>query len=230
MGYFTEESEEMAEELKKKKLERVKNAPLLGKWIKVLFWLQVLAIVGNVLESDFLKGLPPVVYLAGIVIGYGVVIAESVILIRLKKIEDWFFKAGICFLISGFSGFVTVLLLILEIEVFASLFLNAVAIVELVGLYEVYTGFEIVLKNVDDELSEQWPLQWKWEFRCVIVTVVAMFFADFPGFLGIVAVIALLIAGIGGIILGIRRMVNMYRTAECFRAYALWKEPDENEQ
>ncbi len=222
MSYFAE-NEENARELR---LEKLKKARLLGKWVMVLFWLQIIAIVGNFLESDFLKNLSPVVYLTGRVISYGVIIAQSVILIRLKEAEDWFSKAGTCFLISGLSGFVVVLLALGGAGVLSILLLIAMAIVELRGIYDEYTGFEIVLRNVDDELSAQWPLQWKLELTVVIVTVSAMILMFLPGILGILAVIAMLVAAIGAIVLGIRRMIFMYRTAECFRNYVLKEEAE----
>ena len=220
MGYFSEK-EENTRELK---LIKIHNARLLGKWVKVLFWLQILAIVGNFLESDFLGGSLPVVYLLGKGIGLGVVIAQCVILIRLKEVEDWFHKAGTCFLISALSGVLLVFMLLMGIAVLSGILALVMVVVELRGRYDEYVGYEVVLKGVDDTLAGQWPIQWKWELRCVIVTMVAKFFIDFPGFFGILAVIVLLVAVVGAIILGIRRMVYMHRTAECFRGYTLREE------
>lgn len=222
MSYFTE-NEESAKELR---LVKLRKARLLGKWVKVLFWLQIIAIVGNFLESDFLEKLPSVVNLTGKVISYGVIIAQSVILIRLKEVEDWFSKAGTCFLISGFSGFVVVLLALGGAGVLSILLLIAMAIVELRGLYDEYTGFEIVLRDVDDELSEKWPLQWKLELILVIVTASGMILMFLPGIFMILSVLALLVAVVGAFVLGIRRMSLMYRTAECFRRYVSEEEAE----
>lgn len=204
-------------------LRRIKKAGLMGKWVTVLFWLQIVSIVGGVLSSDFLEGVP-VIYFLGLLITYGVMIANSVILIRLKEVEDWFGKAGVCYLVSGCSGIIIAVFLLGGAGVLATLFSLAMTIVALRGNYDECTGYEVSLQDVDKTLSEAWATQWKLELICILstvgVTILGIIGTAIAGmaFL-LIMIILLLIVAIATLVIAIRRLVYIYRTAECFRNY-----------
>lgn len=219
MGLF-EDDEEYKRDLARRK---VKKAEMMGKWVMVLFWLQIVAIVGNVLSDDLFEAIPPI-YFLGSLISFGIMIANSIILIRLKEVEDWFGKAGICYLVSGCSGIVIVLLTLGGADVLGTLLSFAMAIVELRGNYDECTGYEVALQDVDKNLSEQWSTQWMMELICILsmlgVSLLTLLGAAFlsMGVL-IVCAILLLAVAIAFLVVGIRRLVYLHRTAVCFQNY-----------
>ena len=189
----------------------------------VLFWLQIVAIVGNVLSDDLFEAIPPV-YFLGSLISFGIMVANSIILIRLKEVEDWFGKAGICYLVSGCSGIVIVLLALEGAEVLGTLLSFAMTIVGLRGNYDECTGYEVALQDVDKNLSEQWSTQWMLEFICILSTLgVSLLTLIGAAFLStgvlIVCAILLLAIAIASLVVGIRRLVYLHRTAVCFQNY-----------
>ena len=94
----------------------MKNAELLDRWVMVLFWLQIVFAVAN-----------------------------SVSLIKLKTVEDWFGKAGICYLGSGFSIIVIAFALLDGSLDLLLPFTIVVIIVQMRGCYNECTGYEVVL-------------------------------------------------------------------------------------
>ena len=219
MGLF-DEDEEYKRDLARR---RVKKAEMMGKWVMVLFWLQIVAIVGNVLSDDLFEAIPPV-YFLGSLISFGIMVANSIILIRLKEVEDWFGKAGICYLVSGCSGIVIVLLALEGAEVLGTLLSFAMTIVGLRGNYDECTGYEVALQDVDKNLSEQWSTQWMLELICILSTLgVSLLTLIGAAFLStgvlIVCAILLLAIAIASLVVGIRRLVYLHRTAVCFQNY-----------
>lgn len=219
MGLF-DEDEEYKRDLARR---RVKKAEMMGKWVMVLFWLQIVAIVGNVLSDDLFEAIPPV-YFLGSLISFGIMVANSIILIRLKEVEDWFGKAGICYLVSGCSGIVIVLLALGGAEVLGTLLSFVMTIVGLRGNYDECTGYEVALQDVDKNLSEQWSTQWMLELICILSTLgVSLLTLIGAAFLStgvlIVCAILLLAIAIASLVVGIRRLVYLHRTAVCFQNY-----------
>ena len=225
MGFFDED-----EEYKKGLRERkAKNAVVLGKWVTVMFWLQIASLIAGVLADDVFDGLPAI-QTVGSFATYGIMIANSIILIKLKAVEDWFGKAGVCYLVSGLSGFVIALFLLGDAIALSSLLAIAMMIVQMRGNYSECTGYEIVLRDVDDDLSGKWARQWKLEIACtltVLVSAVVLLVSAIAGggVLAILAGIVTLGASIGALVFGIMRLVYLYRTAETFRNY----DPEETE-
>lgn len=224
MGLF-DEDEEYKRDLARR---RVKKAEMMGKWVMVLFWLQIVAIVGNVLSDDLFEAIPPV-YFLGSLISFGIMVANSIILIRLKEVEDWFGKAGICYLVSGCSGIVIAFLTLGGAGVLGGTLSLAMTIVALRGNYDECTGYEVALQDVDKNLSEQWSTQWRLELICILSTLGVSLLTLIGAVLlsmGVLVVCAilLLVVAIASLVVGIRRLVYLHRTATCFQSYA----PDED--
>lgn len=218
MGFFDDE-----EYQKRLRESKMKNAALLGEWVTVLFWLQIVSVIVGLIDSDIFDGLP-VLQLIGSLVNYGIMIANSVILIKLKVVEDWFGKAGICYLVSGLSGLVIALFILGGSPTLASLLTIAMMIVQMRGNYSECTGYEVVLQGVDNDLAEKWALQWKLEIICtvtILVSAVVLLVSALTGggALAILAGFVTLITSIGAIVLGIMRLIYLYRTADVFRNY-----------
>lgn len=223
MGLF-ENDEEYKKDLERKK---AKKADMMGSWVMVLFRLQIVAVVGSVMSSDLFEKVPLIYYL-GTLMNFGILIANSVILIRLKEVEDWFGKAGICYLVSGCSGIVIVLLTLAGAGGLGVILTIAMMIVELVGNYDECTGYEVSLQDIDEDLSVQWSAQWKLELICILstlgLTILSLIGAALlsMGVL-VLCIILMLIVGVASIVVGIRRLIYLHRTAVCFQNYV----PDE---
>lgn len=223
MGLF-ENDEEYKKDLVRRK---ARKADMMGSWVMVLFRLQIVAIVGSVLSSDLFEKVP-VIYYLGVLMNFGILIANSIILIRLKEVEDWFGKAGICYLVSGCSSFVILLLTLGGAAVLGGILTIAMAIVELVGNYDECTGYEVSLQDIDEDLSAQWSVQWKLELICILSTLGVTFLSLIGAALLsmgilILCIILMLVMVIANIAVGIRRLVYLHRTAVCFQNYV----PDE---
>ena len=219
MGLF-EDDEEYKKDLARRK---VKKAEMMGKWVTVLFRLQIVAIVGSVLSSDLFENVPPI-YFLGSLISFGIMIANSIILIRLKEVEDWFGKAGICYLISGCSGIVIALLMLGGADVLGGVLSFAMTIVALRGNYDECTGYEVSLQDVEKKLSDQWSTQWMLELICILSTLGVSFLMLIGAALlsmGVIIVCLVLFLAVlvASLVVGIRRLVYLHRTADCFQHY-----------
>lgn len=220
MGLFEED------EVMKKKIaeEKAKNIGLLGRWVTVMFWFQIVAIVADILSGDAMKGFVPMIYYFGVLLGYGIMIANSVVLIRLKSVEDWFGKAGVCYLVSGVGGVLAALLRLSKAEALATLLMILFMILQIRGNYDECTGYEVVLRDVDFALSGKWALQWKLEMACILgviggAVVYGIGAVLTVGFIMLLGNLVMLLSAIGAFVLGILRLIYLYRTAEVFRNY-----------
>lgn len=223
MGLF-ENDEEYKRDLTRRKM---KKAEMMGKWVMILFRLQIAALVGSFLSSDLFEAVRPI-YLLGSLMSFGIMIANSIILIRLKEVEDWFGKAGICYLVSGCSGIVIALLTLGGAGVLGGLLSFAMTIVALRGNYDECTGYEVALQDVNKNLSEQWSTQWMLELICILstlgISLLALIGAAFLSMAVLVVCMILFFAVlIVSLVVGIRRLVYLHRTAVCFQNYV----PDE---
>lgn len=219
MGLFEEDEEYKKERAKR----RMRRADMMGKWVMVMFRLQIVAIIGGVLSSDLFEKVP-LIYLLGEFISFGIMIANSVILIRLKEVEDEFGKAGIGYLVCGCSGILIALLTLGGAGVLATLVTLVMVFVALKANYDECTGYEVSLQDINKKLSGQWAVQWKLELTCTLttwgitlITLLGMLFQS-VGFL-ILCLILLLVAVVATFIVGIRRLIYLHRTAICFQNY-----------
>lgn len=218
---FFEEDEAAKRELAEQK---VKNAGLLGKWVTVMFWLQILALVTEVLTGDTMKGVSLYVYYFGVISGYVLMVVNSIILVRLKKVEDWFGKAGVCYLVSGLGGVLVALLDMSKAEALSTLLMILFLILQIRGNYDECTGYEIVLRDADFKLSQKWALQWILEMVCSIGIIVSIVLCGIGLGVGvlpftIIGGVLMLLLMIAGFVVGILRLIYLYRTAETFREY-----------
>lgn len=196
----------------KKESERL--AATLGKWLRLLFWIVILHTIANFMGSEYVINTAPGVYMAGIILGGVCSITYSVILFKLLKVEDQYLTAGICTLISGVLGFLVGVFFGEAKSSAESLILTLpAAIVALTGVYHEFKAHSLVLYNVDDELSEDWSILWKWYIGCLIGMIGGAFLTAIVPIIGVIVVLG---ATIGSIIVDIKKMVYLYRTSKAF--------------
>ena len=70
--------------------------------------------------------------------------------------------------------------------------------------------------GIDDELSEKWGALWRWEIGCYGALVGGTLLVAIAPVLGLIVMFA---AATGLLVLGILKLIYVYRTAKIFREY-----------
>lgn len=193
-----------------------RRAPVLGKWLWILFWLIIPSTIASVM-TEIATEIAPALYIPGQLLNAVVVTANGVILLILASEEDRYRTAGICSLVSGaVSILIAVISGIAETAPWMLLVSLPLTVVSLVGEYNEFMGHAAVLTGVDNEQSTKWERLWKWflgMFCGLYGSVVIIMIVPLIGFLLILA------SAIGLIVVSIAQLVYLYRTAQIFRNY-----------
>ena len=197
-----------------------RRAPVLGKWLWLLFWLVVPANLVSLMTMESVANIAPGVFLAGEILGVICSAVYALILLKLQSEEDRYRTAGICALIAAVvSGMVSLITGAGETPTWTLIVTLPAAVVSMVGEYHEYIGHSVVLSGVDGELAWKWENLWKWHiglllgmFGCIVVMLIAP----------LLGALALLGAAIGLVVVSILKMVYLYRTAKAFREYRVY--------
>lgn len=203
-----------AEEEETRRGELSCRAPILGKWIGILFWLCVPSAIGEFLASDLMRDALPGVYGIGVLIQFASRIAYGVILIKLSSMDNRYMTAGICALVSHVVNSLvnaystdTALTLLLSVPLL---------IAAIYGEYRECMSHAEAVSDFDAELMLKWENLWKWSVGMNIGLICSAFLMMIP----LIGVLALLGCLVGTIVVGILKLVYLYRTAKVFREYA----------
>ena len=194
-----------------------KRAPVLGKWLWIIFWLVIPSSIGSIMSHETTAKILPGLVMPGQIINAICSLTYGAILLKLGSEEDRYRTAGICALIAGgVSAVVAIITVAAEEATWTLLFTLPAAVVAMVGEYNEYMAHSAVLSGVDNELSEKWEVLWKWYiglflgmFGCIIVMLI----------IPILGAIAILGCAIGTVVVGILKLVYLYHTAKIFREY-----------
>lgn len=197
--------------------EIAERAPILGKWLGILFWLFIPSGIASLLTNENITVLMPRLYIPGVILRAICSVLYGLILIRLTSEEERYRKAGICSLICGaasvltacFSGGARVLHWALLVSV-------PVAIVSFVGAYNEFTAHSIVLTGVDHWMSENWSLLWKWYIGSYCAMLGSLLVIVLNPVLGLLVTIGAVICLL---VVSILKLVFLYRTAKRFQDY-----------
>lgn len=195
--------------------EAAAQAPVLGKWLWIIFWLIVPGVIADLMTQEvFLEGLPslriPCVILTALCnVGYGFA------LLKLKGIREQYGTSGLWAIIG--AGIALLLALIPNEKEGLLLLLSLPAIaVGLWGEYNEYMAHASVLEGVATELCEKWKQLWKWYAGLLFGTLGCLVLALLAPVLGLLGLLAV---GIGMVVTGILKLIYLYRTAKLFRDY-----------
>lgn len=204
-----------AEEARKAAIAR--RAPVLGKWLWILFWLIIPSEIAGLMTNQTVINLVPVLYIPGLVLEVTVLTVYGVILLKLASEEERYRTAGISSLIAnGASVLVACLSRGGETPPWTLLISLPAAIVSFVGMYNECMAHSAVLTGVDNEQAEKWEKLWKWYiglFAAMIGSIVVMLLLPLLG------AIVILASAIGVLVIGIVKLVYLYKTAKIFRDY-----------
>ena len=205
------------EDEEQRKAAIAKRAPVLGKWLWIIFWLIIPSTIGGLMANETTVEILPGLFTPGQIIDAICALTYGAILMKLGSEEDKYRTSGICALIAGVSSAAAAIInAASDGAAWILIFTIPAAIVGLVGEYNEYMAHSIVLTGVDNELSEKWEVLWKWYiglflgmFGCIIVMLIAP----------VLGAIAILGCAIGTIVVSILKLVYLYRTAKIFREY-----------
>lgn len=217
-----ERDEVPAREFRRREEERVRRetlteqAPVLGKWLWLLFWLVAPREVGGVflgLLSQFFPRLDAV----GTVLSCVCFLASAFFFWRLGPVRREYQTASLCQLALSALCLLT-WILPGEHPALTVLNLGALAL-GFCRNYLAYRAHALVLAGVDDALSERWRRLWKytvWVMYGLAASILLLLLLIFIGFpLAVVCCLALLV-------LEVLEMVYLWRTAKAFRT---WQPP-----
>ena len=194
-----------------------KRAPVLGKWLWIIFWLIIPSTIGSIMANETTAKILPGLYLPGQIINAVCSLTYGAILLKLGSEEDRYRTSGICALVAGGASAIVALISGTgEEATWTLLFTLPAAVVAMVGEYNEYMAHSTVLSGMDNELSEKWEVLWKWYiglfagmFGCILVMLI----------IPILGAIALIGTAIGTVVVSILKLVYLYRTAKTFREY-----------
>ena len=193
------------------------RAPVLGKWLWIIFWLVIPSSIGSIMSHETTAKILPGLLMPGQIINAICSLTYGAILLKLGSEEDRYRTAGICALIAGASSALAAIINGgSDGATWILIFTIPAAIVAIVGEYNEYMAHSAVLSGVDNELSEKWEVLWKWYiglFAGIFGSILLMLIIPV---LGAIAVIG---TTIGTVVVSILKLVYLYRTAKIFREY-----------
>lgn len=195
----------------------VKRAPLLGKWLWIIFWLIIPSTIGSVLSNDTIFGSELAFFVPGQVLRTVCALAYGLILLRLSSIEARYRIAAVCVLVGTLISTLTNFIFSgSEIPVWAVAISIATTVLSYLGEYSEFMAHNVVLTGLDGGLAMKWKTLWTWyigSFGAFIGgTVLMMIIPD----LGVMLTTA---GSIGMAVTRVLKLVYLFRTAKCFRNY-----------
>lgn len=201
-----------AETQRRRELDR--RAPVLGKWLWLLFWLVVPSVLGELMTNETVLSLLPGLRVPGEALSLLCMLAYGFLLWQLRQMEDSYRTAAVCYVASGIVGTVAEALRDSIGDGLVLVILLPALAARLYGTYREYTAHAAVLDGVDDGLAEKWRKLWVWEIGLMLGLVACVVLVILSAVLGLLALLADLI---GILVVGILKLVYLYRTARLFR-------------
>lgn len=204
---------------KRKNEVLARRAPVLEKWLKIMFWLLIPGIVLSLVASDAVAENAPGLYWAGQVLSTLCSVAYGVILLRLSREEDQYRSAGICMLIGiAVSTVANWIFAGREILGWALVFSIGTNVLSLVAAYHELMAHSTVMTGIDDSMAGKWETLWRWYIGSYGAFVGGMVVMLVVPVLGLMVMTA---GSIGQIVVGVLKMVYLKRSARRFWEYSV---------
>lgn len=194
-----------------------KCAPILGKWLWILFWLVIPSTIASFLTNENIASVIPGNLLPGRILDAAVTLAYGLVLLKLSRLEQQYQAAAGCTLLCGIVDVVLAVIVgggeqpnwVLAITLPA-------AAVSMVGVYKEFMAHSAAVSWVDSDLAEHWETLWKVfiGLYCALFGSIVVFFIS-----QILGALILLAAAIGILVVSVMRLVLLYQTAKAFRTY-----------
>lgn len=177
-----------AERERRARLDR--NAPVLAKWLWLLFWLVIPSVFSNILTMDTVAGAFPTAGVVGNVLAFLISLAYGVLLWQLREAAGRYRTAALCYLAGGIISGVLLLPAIPEGNWLWWLLSLPVMVLELCAAYQEFYAHAEVLEELDPELAGKWRLLWKWWIGLLLGLFGCIFLALISAILGLLAILA----------------------------------------
>ena len=204
-----------AEQQRAKEIDE--RARTIGKWIWILFLLNIPNIIASILTNERMMANMPRLYLFGQVLSIVVEFAYATVLLKLSSAHENYKRAGICRLIVV-GGSLLIILIWGGTGATVGPVLTGLmfAIVSVYATYCEYMAHSAVLTGIDDYQADRWELLWKWYMGIYIGIIVSTILVLLQSVLGLLLILG---AGIAAIVISIIALIYLYRTAVVFRDY-----------
>ena len=206
------EQERHAEE--RRKLDE--RAPIIGKWLWLLFWLVVPGTISGLMVVEQVVEFAPALRIPGHILGLACNFAYAWFLFKLEPFVDRYRIAALCTVVG------TVIVHAVNLIGFGQdnplwwlLMIPAMAI-SYVGCYQEFHAHAEILEGVDSELSGKWRTLWKWFIGVPLSIIGCILIMLIIPILGLLIMLAALIAMC---VISIVQLVYLYRTAQRFRSH-----------
>lgn len=195
------------------------NAPLLGKWLSMLFWLVIPLVISNVLSRFSWGNLSVTGQLLSLVCG----IAGGYFLLQLSSVNSHYRISGWCAIVSSvlLSG-ANALYCVEPTSVWILSMLLPGVVALLVGTYQEFLAHALALDGVDGALSDKWIKLWKWVIRVIYALIGSYILMYFLELLGLLVMIA---GAVMILVVEIKKYIYLYQMAELFQAYSPGENP-----
>ena len=206
--------ERYADEKYEKDLLRV-QAPYLGHWLKILFWLIIPNILSSLMTYDAIVELFPVLYGPGVVLHALSNVCYGYILMRLASECSEYKTAGICLLIAGAIDFLITSSLPSG-NAWSLMLTVLTSFIAFVGEYNEMSAHDFMLINIDFAQSEKWTKLRKWYTTIFMSYMASLMIIMFLPAVG--AILAIITSTVMLLITGLK-FFCLYRSASIFKNY-----------
>lgn len=189
-----------------------RRAQMLGKWL----WLLFLLIIPSVVADVAINVIPSLSFI-GEIISVCVSLTYALILLKLSFESKYYRAAGFCVLVTTIGNAVVTFAFGEATESIWTLLITLpIMVVSIVGEYHEYNAHGEVLYGIDSDLQMKWHKLWSLYVGTMVGMLAGLVVTFVIPLLGLVVV---LVAAIGTIVVGILKLVYLYRTAMVFRNY-----------
>ncbi len=194
------------------------RAPVLGRWIWILFWLIIPDTVAAILTNKPVVGWLPSLLIPGQILGAVSLFAYGIILLRLTPYEERYSTAGICKLVGSLMNALLCIPFFMKDAGWLLVFgLIAVVANPISQCFE-FTAHRVVLSTLDNKLADKWTTLTKWYIGmyCVLLGTMVL-----PGLIPFIGALWVFAAAIGMVAVSVLKLVFLYITAKRFREYSI---------
>ena len=191
------------------------QAPYMGHWLKILFWLVIPTVVASLMTYDAVVEMFPILYGPGVVLQALSKVCYGYILMRLASECSEYKTAGICMLIAGAVDFL--ITSSLPVGSHWGLLLTVLtSFIAFVGEYNEMAAHDFMLININFNQSEKWTKLRSWYVGIFLVSMASLLLLMLIPVVG--AVIAF-ISSTAMLVITVLKLICLYKSANIFTSY-----------
>lgn len=191
----------------------MEQAPVLAKWLTILFWLIVPGELAGLMTQGFVVERVPGLAVPGTVLSVAVNLIYGLILLRLAFAEPRYRLAGLlsiaAYLLQGVQR-------LLGENPAATMLLLAAGVLGMVGEYQELRAHGDAVSGVDRELSERFLQLGNWYLRTLAIVIAGVVLIALIPLLGILATVA---GAVGILVVSVVKLVCIWRMSKAFREF-----------